>query len=119
MYNKKMLDVRQYEKLLYVNREVSEELITNLLQEKRELCLALIEAYRLNLIYDIYVLKVNIETYNGYKRRRLRLEIVKLLELVDMAMYVIALSEGQSIECAELYTLIDVCETKFSNKGEK
>lgn len=119
MANLKNINIQQIEKLLYMNHEISEEIIKDYLQNEQEICRALIESYHMDLIYDVYINQIDYQTYNGYKRRRLRLEMLKLIELMNLANDIIELASGRSIECAELYKLIDICEAKVSHEGEK
>ncbi len=110
MINTDMINTKRFEKLLYLNQEICDQLVREFLESDYDFSLVIIDKYKLNYLEDIYIKGINASTYNGYKRRLLRLQALKFIELMNFASKIIDVCQGKSIDADDLYKLVEICE---------
>ncbi len=119
MISNKMIRIEQYEKLLYSSHKICDELIKMIIQEDEDMFMNLMCTYKLNLVEEVYIKGIKTTSYNGYKRRQLRIQMLRLIELYNLALKIIEMCNCEYIECNDLYALVDICEKNTCRERKK
>ncbi len=119
MISDKMIRIEQYEKLLYSSYAVCDELIKMIMQEDNTMFINLMCTYKLNLVEEVYIKGIKTTSYNGYKRRQLRIQMLRLIELYNLALKIVEMCNCEHMQCSDLYALVDICEKSTCKEREK